>query len=65
MPIYRPAIVHFNVTQKAAHTPEEREEAASHAGFGLGIERVLMWICKLEHIRGATPFPRVMNRASP
>lgn len=36
-----------------------------HAGFGLGIERVLMWICKLEHIRDATPFPRVMNRASP
>ena len=36
-----------------------------HAGFGLGIERVLMWITKLEHIRDATPFPRVMNRASP
>lgn len=36
-----------------------------HAGFGLGVERVLMWICKLEHIRDATPFPRVMNRASP
>lgn len=36
-----------------------------HAGFGLGVERVLMWICKLDHIRDATPFPRVMNRASP
>ena len=36
-----------------------------HAGFGLGVERILMWICKLEHIRDATPFPRVMNRASP
>jgi asparaginyl-tRNA synthetase len=36
-----------------------------HAGFGLGIERVVQWICKLEHVRDATPFPRVMNRASP
>jgi asparaginyl-tRNA synthetase len=36
-----------------------------HAGFGLGVERVLMWICRLEHIRDATPFPRVINRASP
>lgn len=36
-----------------------------HAGFGLGIERVLMWMCRLDHIRDATPFPRVMNRASP
>jgi asparaginyl-tRNA synthetase len=36
-----------------------------HAGFGLGVERILMWICKREHIRDATPFPRVMNRASP
>ena len=36
-----------------------------HAGFGLGIERVVQWVCRLEHVRDATPFPRVMNRASP
>lgn len=36
-----------------------------HAGFGLGVERVLMWITKWDHIRDMTPFPRVMNRASP
>jgi asparaginyl-tRNA synthetase len=36
-----------------------------HAGFGLGVERVVQWICKLDHVRDATPFPRVMNRASP
>jgi len=30
-----------------------------HSGFGLGIERLLMWICKLEHIRDTLPFPRL------
>lgn len=36
-----------------------------HSGFGLGIERMLMWLCKLEHIREGMPFPRVINRAYP
>jgi asparaginyl-tRNA synthetase len=36
-----------------------------HSGFGMGIERVLRWICKLEHIRDATPFPRLINRMYP
>jgi len=36
-----------------------------HSGFGLGIERVLRWICKLDHIRDATPFPRLINRMYP
>jgi asparaginyl-tRNA synthetase len=30
-----------------------------HSGMGLGIERLLMWICKLEHIRDTLPFPRL------
>ncbi len=30
-----------------------------HSGMGLGLERLLMWICKLEHIRDALPFPRL------
>jgi len=30
-----------------------------HSGFGLGIERMLMWICKLDHIRDTLPFPRL------
>jgi asparaginyl-tRNA synthetase len=42
-----------------------RYGSVSHSGFGMGIERMLMWICKLPHIRDATPFPRVMNRAYP
>lgn len=36
-----------------------------HGGFGLGIERAVSWICLLEHIREAIPFPRLLNRLSP
>lgn len=36
-----------------------------HAGFGLGIERMVMWVCKLKHIRDAIAFPRLINRVYP
>jgi asparaginyl-tRNA synthetase len=36
-----------------------------HSGFGLGIERVVRWLCKLEHIRDAVPFPRTVARCYP
>lgn len=36
-----------------------------HAGFGLGLERTLMWICKLDHIRDAIAFPRLLRRVYP
>jgi asparaginyl-tRNA synthetase len=36
-----------------------------HSGFGMGIERTLAWICKLEHIRDAIAFPRLINRIYP
>lgn len=36
-----------------------------HSGFGLGVERFLMWICKLKHIRDAILFPRLINRVYP
>jgi len=36
-----------------------------HAGFGLGVERAIMWICKLIHIRDAIAFPRLINRVYP
>jgi len=36
-----------------------------HAGFGLGIERTVGWICGLEHLREASPFPRMINRLRP
>ena len=33
-----------------------------HSGFGLGIERYLRWLLKLDHIREAIPFPRMARR---
>ncbi len=36
-----------------------------HAGFGLGVERTLAWICGLQHVRETIPFPRLINRLSP
>ena len=36
-----------------------------HSGFGLGLERALTWICHLDHLREAIPFPRMINRLRP
>jgi asparaginyl-tRNA synthetase len=36
-----------------------------HAGFGLGLERTVSWICGLSHLREAIPFPRLMGRLTP
>jgi asparaginyl-tRNA synthetase len=36
-----------------------------HGGFGMGIERVVSWICGLEHLREAIPYPRMLYRMYP
>jgi asparaginyl-tRNA synthetase len=36
-----------------------------HAGFGLGVERTLSYICGLQHVRETIPYPRLLNRLSP
>lgn len=36
-----------------------------HAGFGIGIERTVAWICGLDHVRETIPFPRLLNRLHP
>ena len=36
-----------------------------HAGFGMGIERVVAWICGLEHVRETIAFPRMLYRTKP
>jgi asparaginyl-tRNA synthetase len=36
-----------------------------HAGFGLGIERILRWMLRRDHIRDTTPFPRTPSRHTP
>lgn len=42
-----------------------RYGAVQHAGFGMGVERLIQWLCKIEHIKDTIPFPRTMNRFSP
>lgn len=36
-----------------------------HAGFGLGLERFVCWMCNLDHVRESIPFPRMMGRLFP
>ena len=36
-----------------------------HGGFGMGIERVVGWICGLEHVRETIPYPRMLYRLYP
>jgi asparaginyl-tRNA synthetase len=38
---------------------------APHGGFGMGIERVVAWICGLEHVRETIAFPRMLYRTKP
>ncbi|MBW3584197.1 MAG: asparagine--tRNA ligase [Euryarchaeota archaeon] len=42
-----------------------RYGSVRHSGFGLGLERLLLWFTKQEHVRDMTPFPRTTNRAYP
>ena len=42
-----------------------RYGAVPHAGFGLGVERTVTWICGLRHIRQTIPFPRTLGRMYP
>jgi asparaginyl-tRNA synthetase len=36
-----------------------------HAGFGLGVERTVAWVCKLDHVRETIPFPRMLEKIYP
>ena len=42
-----------------------RYGSVPHAGFGMGIERLVAWICKLDHVRETIPYPRMLNRLYP
>jgi asparaginyl-tRNA synthetase len=56
------------------HLPKEAFEwyldlrrygSVPHAGFGMGIERVVAWVCNLDHVRETIPFPRTLHRMYP
>ncbi len=42
-----------------------RYGSVPHSGFGLGLERTVAWLCGLDHLREAIPFPRLLNRLTP
>ena len=42
-----------------------RYGSVPHAGFGLGLERTVGWVCGLPHVRETIPFPRMMSRLRP
>jgi len=42
-----------------------RYGSVPHAGFGMGIERCVAWVCGLHHVRETIPFPRMLERLRP
>ena len=42
-----------------------RYGSVPHGGFGMGVERCTAWMCGIEHIREAIPFPRMLYRLRP
>ena len=42
-----------------------RYGSVPHAGFGLGLERTVAWMCGISHLREAIPFPRLIGRLHP
>jgi len=60
-------IAEFNLPKEAYewYLDLRRYGSVPHSGFGLGIERTVMWICKLKHVRETIPFPRTINRINP
>jgi asparaginyl-tRNA synthetase len=42
-----------------------RYGSVPHAGFGMGIERAVAWLCGLPHVRETIPFPRMLERLRP
>ena len=42
-----------------------RYGSVPHSGFGMGLERVVAWICNLPHLRESIPFARTMGRLNP
>ncbi|MCK5689405.1 asparagine--tRNA ligase, partial [Myxococcota bacterium] len=42
-----------------------RYGSVPHAGFGLGLERTVAWVCGINHLRETIPFARTMDRLTP
>jgi len=52
-------------TEYAWYVDLRRYGSVPHSGFGMGLERVVAWICGLDHVRETIPFARTLNRVWP
>jgi asparaginyl-tRNA synthetase len=57
--------IKFNLDNYQWWLDLRRYGSVPHAGFGMGMERVIKWLLNLDHIRDAIPFPRMINRLTP
>ena len=54
-----------NVEDYTFYLDTRRWGSVPHCGFGMGVERLVSWICKLDNIKDSIPFPRTMTRWKP
>jgi asparaginyl-tRNA synthetase len=54
-----------NIKEYKFYLDTRKYGSVPHGGFGLGIERVIAWICKLDDIKESIPFPRTARRWTP
>jgi asparaginyl-tRNA synthetase len=61
------AIAHHQLPKEAFewYLDVRRYGTVPHAGFGMGVERCVAWICGLHHVRETIPFARMMERITP
>lgn len=61
------AIQHHDLPQEVYdwYLDLRRYGSVVHSGFGLGVERAVMWICGLDHVRESIAFPRMLNNLRP
>jgi len=63
----------INALKKDGENPEDykfyldlrKYGSVPHSGYGVGVERIISWICGLDNIKDAIPFPRTMLRKEP
>lgn len=61
------AMKEFNLSTKdySWYLDLRKYGSVPHSGFGLGIERFIAWVCRLDHVRESIPFPRMIYRFAP
>lgn len=65
--LLRKRLIQYDLPEEAFkwYLELRRFGSVPHSGFGMGIERTVAWLCGIEHIREAIPFPRMINRIYP